>query len=178
MVGGGWLCSAPRPEVGEEGRGGSGMSEELDWDRIAAEPDRERRLDSILADAYGESEQLWAFYTYWEEHAEFPFEAVPRSEVLSVDDDGIDTMPDAEALEVVKVSDATGTRGVLCQVMRGDKVRQMPIGDLVPLDPHNRRIWGDYVAWADSALAGGGMAVEEELDEEEQEESLDDEDEE
>jgi hypothetical protein len=154
------------------------MSEELDWDRIAAEPDRERRLDSILADAYGENEQLWAFYTYWEEHAEFPFEAVARGEVLSVDDDGIDTMPDAETLEVVKVSDATETRGVLCQVMRGDKVRQMPISDLVPLDPHNRRIWGDYVAWADSALAGGRMPDEEELDEEEQEESLDDEEEE
>jgi hypothetical protein len=34
------------------------MSEELDWDRIAAEPDRERRLESILVDSYDESEQL------------------------------------------------------------------------------------------------------------------------
>jgi Calcium binding len=150
------------------------MSEELDWDRIAAEPDRERRLESILDDAYSENEQLWAFYSYWEEHAEFPFEAVMRSEVLTVDDDGIDTMPDAETMEVVKVSDATEARGVLCQVMRGDKVRQMPISGLVPLDPHNRRIWGDYVTWADTALTGGGgiAAVEDDLDEDERDEDL------
>ena len=28
------------------------MSEELDWERIAEEPDRERRLETILMDAY------------------------------------------------------------------------------------------------------------------------------
>jgi calcium binding protein len=174
-----WVVSLVMPAERLEAEGVGEMSEELDWDRIAAEPDRERRLESILTDAYGENEQLWAFYSYWEENAEFPFEAVPRSEVLSVDDDGIDTMPDPEALEVVKVSDASETRGVLCQVMRGDKVRQMPISDLVPLDPHNRRIWGDYVAWADSTLTGAATGVEEEeLDEDEREEELDEEDEE
>jgi hypothetical protein len=144
------------------------MSEELDWDRISAESDRDRRLESILTDAYDVSEQLWAFYTYWEEQAEFPFEAVRRTEVLSVDDDDVETIPDTEALEVVKVSDATESRGVLCQVMRGESVRQMPISELVPLDEHNRRIWGDYVAWADGTLADGeSFSEEEELDEEE-----------
>jgi len=156
------------------------MSEELDWDRIGAEPDRERRLESILDDAYSENEQLWAFYSYWEEHAEFPFEAVMRSEVLTVDDDGIDTMPDSESFEVVKVSDATETRGVLCQVMRGDKVKQMSIGDLVPLDSHNRRIWGDYVTWADTVLtsSAGIAAVEDDLDEEDRDDDLEEDEEE
>jgi hypothetical protein len=152
------------------------MSEELDWERIAEEPDRERRLETILADSYEESEQLWAFYTYWEEHAEYPFEAVLRSEVLTVDDDGVDTMPDAQTVEVVKVSDATETRGVLCQIMQGEKVRQMPISELVPTDPHNRRIWGDYIAWADSTLTAPPFAVvDEELEDEEVEEDLDEE---
>jgi hypothetical protein len=155
------------------------MSEGLDWERLAEEPDRERRLESILVDAYDDSEQLWAFYTYWEEHAEYPFEAVMRSEVLTVDDDGVDTMPDAPTLEVVKVSDATEARGVLCQVMRGDKVRQMPISELVPLDFHNRRVWGDYIAWFDSVLGGGTFGVEEEeLEDEEREEELEEEEEE
>ena len=49
------------------------MSEELDWDRIAAESDRERRLEGVLVDSFDESEQLWAFYTYWEEHAEWDY---------------------------------------------------------------------------------------------------------
>jgi hypothetical protein len=152
------------------------MSEELDWERIAEEPDRERRLETILADSYEESEQLWAFYTYWEEHAEYPFEAVLRSEVLTVDDDGVDTMPDAQTVEVVKVSDASEKRGVLCQIMQGEKVRQMPISELVPTDPHNRRIWGDYITWADSTLTGSAFGVvDEELDEEEAEEDLDEE---
>ena len=154
------------------------MSEELDWERIAEEPDRERRLETILMDAYDDNEQLWAFYTYWEEHAEYPFEGVLRSQVLTVDDDGVDTMPDAQTVEVVKVSDATEARGVLCQVMRGDKVRQMAVSDLVPMDPHNRRIWGDYVAWADNVLPGVAFAAdEEEVDEEEREEELEEEDE-
>ena len=154
------------------------MSEELDWERIAEEPDRERRLETILMDSYDESEQLWAFYTYWEEHAEYPFEAVMRSHVLTVDDDGVDTMPDAQTFEVVKVSDATESRGVLCQVMQGEKVRQMPISELVPMDPHNRRIWGDYITWADSVLTGPSFAVDElELDDEEREEELEEEDE-
>jgi hypothetical protein len=158
--------------------GGNGMSEGLDWERISEEPDRERRLESILVDSFGDSEQLWAFYTYWEEHAEFPFEAVLRSEVLTVDDDGVDTMGDAQTFEVVKVSDATEARGVLCQAMRGDKVRQMPVSELVPLDPHNRRVWGDYIAWFESVLGGGDFrADEEELDEEEREEELDEEEE-
>jgi hypothetical protein len=152
------------------------MSEELDWERIAEEPDRERRLEAILLDAYDDSEQLWAFYTYWEEHAEYPFEAVLRSDVLTVDDDGVDTMPDAQTFEVVKVSDATETRGVLCQIMQGEKVRQMAISDLVPMDPHNRRIWGDYIAWADSVLTGPSFGIdEEELDDEEREEELEEE---
>ncbi len=155
------------------------MAEELDWDRIAAEPDRERRLETILVDSFSESEQLWAFYSYWEEHAELPFEAVPRSQVLCVDDDGVDTMPDPHALEVVQVSDASETRGVLCQVMRGDTVRQMPVSDLVPLDVHNRRIWGDYITWFDSVLGGGEIAVfTDDGDEEEPDEELEDEDEE
>jgi len=127
-------------------------------------------------DAYDVSEQLWAFYTYWEEQAEFPFEAVRRSEVLSVDDEDVETIPDAPTLEVVKVSDATEARGVLCQVMRGESVRQMPISDLVPMDPHNRRIWGDYVTWADGVLGSEApFAEEEELDEEEAEELDEDE---
>jgi hypothetical protein len=154
------------------------MSEELDWERVSAEPDRERRLESILGDAYDENEQLWAFYSYWEEQAELPFEAVRRTEVLSVDDDDIETLPDAPTLEVVKVSDATEARGVLCQVMQGDRVRQMPISELVPLDDHNRRIWGDYTAWADNVLGvAAPEADREELDEDEVDE-LDEEDEE
>jgi hypothetical protein len=148
------------------------MSQELDWERIGEEPDRERRLESILADAYGSDEELWALYTYWEEFAEFPFESVPRSDVLSVDDDGVDTMPDPPTFEVVKVTDATPSRGVLCQIMRGDKVRQMAISELVPLDTHNRRIWGDYMAWFDSALAGGTLETNE-MDEEERDEDED-----
>src|SRR5260370_14150933 len=115
------------------------MSEGLDWERLAEEPDRARRLETILTDAYDDNEQLWAFYTYWEEHAEFPFEAVLRSEVLTVDDDGGDTMGDAQTFEVVKVSDPTEARGVLCQVIRRGKVRQMPVSQLVPPDAHNRR---------------------------------------
>lgn len=154
------------------------MSEGLDWERLAEEPDRERRLETILMDAYDDNEQLWAFYTYWEEYAEYPFEAVPRSQVLTVDDDGVDTMPDAPTMEVVKVSDATETRGVLCRVMHGDKVRQMPVSELVPLDFHNRRLWGDYIAWFDSVLGGGVFAAEEELEDEERDEELDEEDEE
>jgi hypothetical protein len=155
------------------------MSEELDWERIAEEPDRERRLEAILADAYDDSEQLWAFYTYWEEQAEYPFEAVPRSQVLTVDDDGVETMPDPQTVEVVKVSDATETRGVLCQIMQGDKVRQMPISELVPLDNHNRRVWGDYIEWFDSALGGSAYVADEEvLDDEERDEDLEDEEDE
>ena len=153
------------------------MSEALDWDRIASEPDRERRLEGILVDSYDESEQLWAFYTYWEEQAEFPFEAVRRAEVLTVDDEDIDVMPDAPTVEVVKVSDATEARGVLCHVMRGERVQQVPVSELVPLDPHNRRIWGDYIIWFDSVMDGGRIGTEEdELDEDESLE-LDDEEE-
>jgi hypothetical protein len=146
------------------------MSQELDWERIGEEPDRERRLESILVDAYGADEELWALYTYWEEFAEFPFEAVPRAEVLSVDDDGIDTMPDPQTYEVVKVTDATLSRGVLCQIMRGEKVRQMAISELVPMDTHNRRIWGDYMVWFDGALGAGALEVVDDLDEEERDE--------
>jgi hypothetical protein len=80
---------------------------------------------------------------------------------------------------VVKVSDATETRGVLCQVMQGEKVRQMPISELVPTDPHNRRIWGDYIAWADSTLHGPTFgAEEEELEDEEREDELEEEEDE
>ena len=155
------------------------MSEGLDWERLAEEPDRARRLETILTDAYDDNEQLWAFYTYWEEHAEYPFEAVLRSQVLTVDDDGVDPMPDAHTVEVVKVADATESRGVLCQVMHGDKVRQMPISELVPLDFHNRRVWGDYIAWFDSVLGGGALAADEEdLEDEEREDELDEEGEE
>jgi len=70
---------------------------------------------------------------------------------------------------VVKVSDASEKRGVLCQIMQGEKVRQMPISELVPTDPHNRRIWGDYIVWADSTLTGASFGVvdEEELEDEE-----------
>jgi hypothetical protein len=153
------------------------MSEELDWDRIAAEPDRERRLESILVDSYDESEQLWAFYTYWEEHAEFPFEAVRRSEVLTVDDEDVDVMPDAPTLEVVKVSDATEARGVLCHVMRGERVQPMPVSELVPLDAHNRRIWGDYITWFDSVMDDGRLGVEEEEPEDDEALELDEEEE-
>lgn len=153
------------------------MTEGLDWERLDEEPDRERRLEAILADAYDDNEQLWAFYTYWEEHAEYPFEAVPRAHVLTVDDDGVDTMPDAPTMEVVKVSDATETRGVLCQVMHGDKVRQMPVSDLVPLDFHNRRVWGDYIAWFDSVLGGGTFGVDDELEDDERDEELEEEEE-
>ena len=154
------------------------MSEELDWERIAAEPDRERRVEIVLADTFGENEQAWAFYTYWEEHAELPFNAVPRSQVLSVDDEGVDTMVDPEPFEVVQISDASETRGVLCQVMSGEKVRQMPISELVPLDAHNRRIWGDYIAWFDNVIGDASISrdedlvledeVDEELDEDEE----------
>jgi Calcium binding len=155
------------------------MSEELDWERIAEEPDRERRLEAILADAYDDSEQLWAFYTYWEEQAEYPFEAVLRSQVLTVDDDGVETMPDPQTVEVVKVSDATETRGVLCQVMHGDKVRQMPISELVPMDFHNRRIWGDYIEWFDSTLGVSAFAADDEaMEEDERDEELEDDEEE
>jgi hypothetical protein len=153
------------------------MSEEMDWERITEEPDRERRLETILVDSYGDSEQLWSFYSYWEEGGEFPFEAVPRSEVLTVDDDGVDTMPDAQTIEVLKVADATEARGVLCQVMRGDKVRQMPISEIVPLDPHNRRIWGDYITWFDSALGGGYSGADEEGMDDEDRDLEEDEDE-
>lgn len=154
------------------------MSDELDWERIAEEPDRGRRLESILVDAYGDSEQLWSFYSYWEETGEFPFEAVPRSEVLTVDDDDVDVMPDARTVEVLKVADATESRGVLCQVMRDNKVRQMPISDLVPMDAHNRRVWGDYIAWFDSVIGSGYSGADEEyMDDDESEEELDEEDE-
>jgi hypothetical protein len=150
----------------------------IDWERIGEEPDRERRLESILVDAYDESEQLWAFYTYWEEHAEFPFEAVPRSEVLNASDEDVDTMPDAQPVEVLKVADATESRGVLCQVMRKDKVRQMPISELVPLDSHNRRVWGDYMEWFEGVLGGGRSEPgEDDLEDDSDEEDLEEDEE-
>jgi hypothetical protein len=93
---------------------------------------------------------------------------VRRGEVLTVDDEDIDVIPDAPTLEVVKVSDATEARGVLCHVMRGERVQALPVSELVPLDAHNRRIWGDYITWFDGVMADGRVTPdEEELDEDE-----------
>ncbi len=63
--------------------------------------------------------------------------------------------------------------------MRDEKVRQMPISELVPLDAHNRRVWGDYMEWFEGVLGGGvaGAYGEEDLEEDADEDELEDEEE-
>ena len=79
-------------------------------------PDRERRIEEITVDCYGQFEELSGFGVYLTDALRFPFEATWRDP---------DEPGHAEAVTVLGVADIDDRRGVLLQVRRGDVERRI-----------------------------------------------------
>jgi hypothetical protein len=55
--------------------------------RSKESPERDRLIDEIIVDAYGEDEQLWAFRQAFEDNVAMPAEAFVVGEPVTVDID-------------------------------------------------------------------------------------------
>jgi hypothetical protein len=79
-------------------------------------PDREKRIEEITVDCYGQFEELSGFGVYLTEALRFPFEATWRDP---------DEPGHAETVTVLGVADIDDRRGVLLQIRRGDVERRI-----------------------------------------------------
>lgn len=115
----------------------------MDLDDIPDMPDRDQRLEAILVDAYGQSEELTAFEVYLNDTLDFPFSAEWRDP---------DEPGHSETVKVTGVSDVDERRGVLLAINRGGKDRRVPAEQLWAKGQNSRNatILDDYRYWVES----------------------------
>jgi hypothetical protein len=103
-------------------------------------PDREKRIEEITVDCYGQFEELSGFGVYLTEALRFPFEATWRDP---------DEPGHAETVTVLGVADIDDRRGVLLQVRRGDVERRIVAEQVWAKDEAgaNAIVLEDYRYW-------------------------------
>ena len=106
----------------------------VDHDNVLDERDRWRRIEMVLADAYGEDEQQTAFCCYLEDHVSFPFMARIRGE---------------EGPGVMTVLGFTSVRPhrVVCRIDLNGSESRMPLTEIEPIvkDGVNSIVIGDFL---------------------------------
>ncbi len=112
----------------------------LDSQDIALLPDRDRRFEGILVDAFGMEEELVSIEIYLHDGLCFPFDALWRDP----DEPGHE-----EPVAVLGVYNIDDRRGVLLNVMRGKKKRRVEADQLWAVDAGSPEatILDDYRYW-------------------------------
>jgi hypothetical protein len=103
-------------------------------------PDREKRIEEITVDCYGQFEELSGFGVYLTDALRFPFDATWRDP---------DEPGHAETVTVLGVADIDDRRGVLLQVRRGDVERRIVTEQVWAKDEAgtNAIVLDDYRYW-------------------------------
>lgn len=106
----------------------------VDYENVLSESDREKRIEIILIDAYGEDEQDIAFCCYLEDYLSFPFEARIRN--LS-----------SSASFIVLGFSSVVPHLIVCDINLNETKSKMPITEIEPVDKHssNNMIIDDYL---------------------------------
>lgn len=105
-------------------------------------PDREKRIEEIIVDCYGQFEELSGFGVYLADAMQFPFEATWRDP---------DEPGHTEAITVLGVADVDDRRGVLLKVQRGDTERRVVAEQVWAKDAvgTNAIVLDDYRYWVE-----------------------------
>lgn len=103
-------------------------------------PDQKQRLEEILVDAYGQSEELSAFDVYFTEAMQPPFAATWRDP---------DEPDHGERVTVLGVDDVDDRRGILLKVRRANGKERRVVAEQLWADVPgvNATILDDYRAW-------------------------------
>jgi hypothetical protein len=114
----------------------------IEIEDIPTLPDRERRIEEVIVDCYGQAEELAAFEVYLTDALRFPFEATWRDP---------DEPGHAETVTVLGVADVDDRRGVLLQVRRGDAERRIVAEQVWAKNEGgtNAIVLDDYRYWVD-----------------------------
>ena len=103
-------------------------------------PDQKQRLEEILVDAYGQSEELSAFDVYFTDAMQPPFAATWRDP---------DEPDHSEQVTVLGVADVDDRRGILLKVRRANGKERRVVAEQLWADDSgiNATILDDYRAW-------------------------------
>jgi hypothetical protein len=105
-----------------------------EYEDVLKEKDREKRIEIVLTDAYGEYEQQSAFCSYLSDYISFPFKAKIRGEKKS------------EIFTVLGFTSVEPHR-VVCKIEIGGKKSRIPLTEIKPInkDSPNNMVIEDYL---------------------------------
>jgi hypothetical protein len=112
----------------------------FDIEDIPNIPDQQERIQEVTVDCYGQSEELAAMEVYLMDAIEYPFEATWRDP---------DEPDHAEPVTVLNFGAADERRGILLEIQRGSKKRQVLAEQLWATDEAspNAIVLNDYRYW-------------------------------
>ena len=105
-------------------------------ENVLTEKDREKRIDIVLTDSYGEDEQDIAFCCYLEDYITFPFNARIRGRKKS------------NIFTVLGFTSVTPRR-VVCEIDLKGATSLMPLTEIEPTDKKSTNVLviGDYLTY-------------------------------
>lgn len=105
-----------------------------DFENVLKQKNRQKRIDIVLTDAYGDYEQDEAFCCYLEEYISFPFKAKIRGRKKSV------------VFTVLKFTSVTPHR-IVCEVDINGVKSRMPLTEIEPLEKRspNEMVISDFL---------------------------------
>jgi len=106
----------------------------IDYENVLAEKNREKRIEIVLTDSYGEDEQDIAFCCYLEDYITFPFKAQIRERKKS------------DIFTVLGFTSVTPRR-VVCEIDLKGITSLMPLTEIEPIEKNssNHMVIDDYL---------------------------------